>query len=85
MKLNLILLNKYAYLVKHLIKAALLQLNRSQFPSLGMFVSKLRSEMNRTKVSHKILLMKSSGNHFIFLLVFYLIMWFMKSQKNFEK
>ena len=35
--------------------------------------SKLRFEMNRTKVSHKISLMKSSGNHFIFLPVFYLI------------
>ena len=32
----------------------------------GSTENKLRSEMNRTKVSHKILLMKSSGNHFIF-------------------
>ena len=46
---------------------------------------KLRSEMNRTKVSHKILLMKSSGNHFIFLPVLYLIMWVMKASKNFGK
>ena len=45
----------------------------------------LWSEMNRTKVSHKILLMKSSENHFIFLLVFYLIMWVMKASKNFGK
>ena len=48
-------------------------------------LAKLRSEMNRTKVSHKTLLMKSSGNHFIFLLVFYLIMWVMKASKNFGK
>ena len=41
--------------------------------------------MNRTKVSYKILLMKSSGNHFIFLPVFYLIMWVMKASKNFGK
>ena len=34
---------------------------------------KLRSETNWTKVSPKILLMKSSGNNFIFLSVFYLI------------
>ena len=34
---------------------------------------KLRSEMNQTKVSHKNLLMKTSGNHLIFLPVFYLI------------
>ena len=32
--------------------------------------SKLRSEMNRTKVSHKISLMKSSGNHLLFYLYF---------------
>ena len=41
--------------------------------------------MNRTKVSHKILLMKSSGNHFIFLPVFYLIRWVMKASKFFGK
>ena len=41
--------------------------------------NKLRSETNRTKVSPKILLMKSSGNNFIFLSVFHLIMWVMKS------
>ena len=41
---------------------------------------KLWSEMNRTWVSHKILLMKSSGNHFVFLPVFYL-----KASKNFGK
>jgi hypothetical protein len=35
---------------------------------------KLRSEMNRTKESPKILLMESSGNNFISLSVFYLIM-----------
>ena len=46
---------------------------------------KLRSEMNRTKVSHKILLIKSSGDHFIFLPVYYLIMWVMKTSKNFGK
>ena len=46
---------------------------------------KLQSEMNRTKESHKILLMKSSGNHFIFLPVFYLITWVMKALKNFGK
>ena len=33
---------------------------------LAFNITKLRSEMNRTKVSHKILLMKSSGNPFIF-------------------
>ena len=37
-------------------------------------VPKLRSEMNRTKESPKILLMESSGNNFISLSVFYLIM-----------
>jgi hypothetical protein len=37
-------------------------------------VFKLRSEMNQTKLSPKILLMKSSGNNFIFLPVFYRIM-----------
>ena len=35
---------------------------------------KLRSEMNQTKVSHKILLMKSSRDHFISFPVLYLIM-----------
>ena len=38
-----------------------------------------------TKVYSKILLMKSSGSNFIFLPVFYLIMWVMKSSKNFGK
>ena len=51
------------------LKAVLSEEKLSLMPCL-----KLRSEMNRTKVSHKILLMKSSGNHFIFLPVFYLIM-----------
>ena len=49
------------------------------------FSPKLWSEMNRTKVSHKISLMKSSGNHFIFLPVFYLITWVMKASKDFGK
>ena len=31
------------------------------------FKCKLRSEMNQTKVSHKFLLMESSGNHFMLL------------------
>ena len=39
---------------------------------------KLRSETNRTKVSPKIVLMKSSENNFRFLFVFYLIKWVMK-------
>ena len=47
------------------------------------WIHKLRSEMNQTKVSPKILLMKSSGNNFIFLPVVYLIMWVMKASKNF--
>ena len=38
------------------------------------FFYKLRSEMNRTKESPKILLMESSGNNLISLSVFYLIM-----------
>ena len=40
---------------------------------MGKGPSKLRSEMNQTKVSPKILFMKSSGNNFIFLSTFYLI------------
>ena len=47
--------------------------------------AKLRSEMNRTKESPKILLMESSGNNFISLSLFNLIMWVMKSSKNFGK
>ena len=43
------------------------------------------SETKSTKVFSKVLLVKSSKNGFIFLPVFYLIMWFMKAQKNFEK
>ena len=45
----------------------------------GLFPCKLRSETNQTKVSPKILLMKSSGNNFIFSSVFYLIICVMKS------
>ena len=52
--------------------------------------SKLWSETNRTKVSSDILIMKSSGNNLIFLPVFFLIMWVMKTLEskvleNFEK
>ena len=38
-----------------------------------------------TKVSSKILLVKSSKNNFIFQPAFYLIMCLMKASKNFEK
>ena len=48
-------------------------------------VGKLRSETNRTKVSPKFLLMKSSENNFIFSPVYYLIIVLMKAYKNFEK
>ena len=47
--------------------------------------NKLRSEMNRTKGSLKILLMESSGNNLISLSVFYLMMSVMKYSKNFGK
>ena len=46
---------------------------------------KLLFETKMTKVYSKILLMKSSGSNFIFLLVFYLIMWVIKAPKNFGK
>ena len=39
----------------------------------------------QTKLYSKIVLVKSSGNNFIFVLVFHLIMCFMKAQKNFVK
>ena len=47
--------------------------------------SKLWSDMNQTKVSPNILLMIRSGNNFIFLPLFYLIMWVMNASKNFGK
>ena len=40
---------------------------------------------NRNYLYSKIVLVKCSGNNFIFLLEFYLIMCFMKAQKNFGK
>ena len=46
---------------------------------------KLCFETKMTKVYSKNLLMKSSKNNFIFLLVFYLIMCLMKAPKNFGK
>ena len=46
---------------------------------------KLWSETNRTKEYSKKLLIKSPGDNFIFLPVFYLIMWVMKAPKNFGK
>ena len=46
---------------------------------------KLCFEMKMTKVYSKKLLMKSSKNNFIFLLLFYLIMCLMKASKNFGK
>ena len=48
-------------------------------------IPKLGSEMNLSKVPPKSLLMKNSGNNFIFSLVFYLVMWVMKASKNFGK
>jgi hypothetical protein len=42
----------------------------SPLENVAIDSSKLRSEMNRTKVSHKISLMKSSGNHLLFYLYF---------------
>ena len=39
----------------------------------------------RNHLYSKIVLMKSSGNNFIFLSVFYLIICFMKAPKNFGK
>ena len=42
-------------------------------------------ETKETNVSPKNLLVKSSGNNFIFLPAFYLIMCLIKAQKNFEK
>ena len=49
------------------------------------FPYKLRLEMKETKVFPLILLVKSSGNKFIFLPVFYLIISVMKASKNFGK
>ena len=46
---------------------------------------KLRLEMKETKVSPKILLVKSSENNFIFLAVFNLIICVTKASKNFRK
>ena len=46
---------------------------------------KLLFKTKMTKVFLTILLMKSSGSNFIFLIVFYLIIWVMKAPKNFGK
>ena len=55
-------------------------------PALNVIFSmNLLYETKMTKVYSKILLMKCSGNNFIFLPVFYLIMWVMKAPKNFGK
>ena len=74
-----VILSSYVYFHK------LFVLKTQVYCKLFIIQPKLRSEMNRTKVSHKISLMKSSGNHFIFLPVFYLITWVMKALKNFGK
>ena len=64
----------YFYHINHeLIKAQNVLKMQCNLSETNNYVRKLRSEMNQTKVSHKILLVKSSGNHFIVLLVFYLI------------
>ena len=53
------------------------------------FVANTLRDKHRIKKQNqlysKIVVVKSSGNNFIVLLVFYLIMCFMKAQKNFGK
>ena len=76
----------YFYHINHeLIKAQNVLKMQCNLSETNNYVRKLRSEMNQTKVSHKILLVKSSGKYFIFLLVFYLIMWVWKLQRILEK
>ena len=65
----------YFYHINHeLIKAQNVLKMQCNLSETDNYVRKHRPEMNQTKVSHKILLVKSSGKYFIFLLVFYLIM-----------